>query len=334
MDHYADIIPDDFSGEIRKRLRERDGDEPDPRHLKRQRADTNTLIPEHIEGDLTTPPLPEADLERYDRERLNRGLNYIKQAANRRITPRTEVFLELAKEAYNAALDTDAPNDKSVAVVQTFDEIYNNGAFFFKDRTPEDYEQLMHYVRLRRMELRANYGDYLGQTLGDSTTRLKAEAETSGDEVKNAYLELGPPRSYVDMADELEGTSPDSLLKNVRIGCGILGMDSEHMQWVIKEWGGRNRQFHNRIREHITACHWGKVAEQVCRDIKELLTLGLERELQASYEKTLIGIRDEYFDAVDREDFEDWLPNARAIELNRAKREREAIKAARAEGKK
>ncbi len=87
------------------------------------------------------------------------------------------------------------------------------------------------------------------------------------------------------------------------------------MLWLIKEWAERNRIFHNQIRQCISDCHWGRLAEQVCRDLKELLNVAPDPDTAANYEKVLLSIQNEYFDAISREDPQHWFPNEKARKL-------------------
>ena len=104
---------------------------------------------------------------------------------------------------------------------------------------------------------------------------------------------------------------------------GVLGIDSIHMLWLIKEWAERNRTFHNQIRQHISDCHWPSLAAQVCRDLKELLNVADDRETAVKYEEVLISIRDEYFIVMARDDPQHWLPNEKARNLLQEKLARE-----------
>lgn len=73
---------------IKKRVRERDGSEDEERLMKRPRANTSTLLPPQPEGgrqDISEPPKPGDDLDRYDRARLQQGLRYVDGAAKRKI---------------------------------------------------------------------------------------------------------------------------------------------------------------------------------------------------------------------------------------------------------
>lgn len=57
---------------------------------KRTRADTSALLlPGGDEQKVEAPLKPEDDLDKYDRERLQQGLRYVKGAAKRMITPCT-----------------------------------------------------------------------------------------------------------------------------------------------------------------------------------------------------------------------------------------------------
>ena len=328
MDPYLDTIPDDCGEEIKKCVRERDGSDSEGRPTNRARADTSALLPPVGDGkEIEEPPKPEDDLDKYDRERLQKGLRYINGAAKRDITPRTQEFLRLHKDAYKAALDAGAPEKASRAVVQAMDQVYYSAPFYLKPRSSEEYEHLMHYVKLRRLELLANYGHYLGQELQEIRADLKAAATGAGSDVREAAPELGPPKTWLTIADELAGANMDDLRKHVYIACGVLGIDPDHMLWLIKEWAERNRFFHNHIRQYISDCHWGSLAKQVCRDLKELLNVAPDLDTAANYEKVLLSIQNEYFDVISRDDFQHWFPNEKARKLTEEKLARQKKRA-------
>lgn len=331
MDSYVDAIPDDGGEEIKKRVRERDGsddDEGNTAKRRRARADTTSLLPPGgDEQELEEPPKPEDSLDKYDRERLQRGLRYINTASKRKITPRTREFLRLHKDAYKVALDGSSPEEASRAVVQALDQVYHSAAFYFDPRQPEEHDRLMYYVKLRRLELLANYGDYLGQELQEIRADLKAAATSGSSEVKGAAMALGPPKTWVQIADSLAGADVKNLLQHVLVACGVLGIDSDHMEWLIQEWADRNRIFHNQIREYISNARWRRLAEQLCRDIKELVNVADDPDTAAKYEKVLVSIRDEYFDVINRQDPEYWFPNEKAKNISREKVAREMNRA-------
>jgi hypothetical protein len=207
------------------------------------------------------------------------------------------------------------------------DQVYYSAAFYLKPRSSEEHEHLMHYVKLRRLELLANYGDYLGQELQEIRADLKAAVTGAGSEVREAALELGPPKTWLTIADELAGANMGDLRKHVYVACGVLGIDPIHMLWLIKEWAERNRIFHNQIREYISECRWGRLAEQVCRDLKELLNVAPDPDTAANYEKVILSIRNEYFDVISRDDPDYWFPNEKARKLAEEKMAREEKRA-------
>ena len=328
MDPYLDTIPDDCGEEIKKRVRERDGSDSEGRPTKRARADTNALLPPGSdEQEIEEPPKPENDLDKYDRERLQKGLRYVNATVKRKITPRTQEFLKLHKDAYKAALDGPAPERASCAVVQALDRVHCSSAFYYKARSPEEHGRLMLYIKLRRLELLANYGNYLGQELQEIRADLKAAAVDASSEVQEAAMRLGPPKTWLNIASELAGADITDLRKHVDVACGVLGIDSIHMLWLIKEWAERNRIFHNQIRQYISECHWGSLADQICRDLKELLNVAPDSDTAAKYEKVLLNIQNEYFDVMSRDDPQHWLPNEKARKLIEEKLAREKKRA-------
>ena len=319
MDPYRDVIPGEDVEEVRKKVRERDcsnSEEPIP---KRARANTNAYLPQDGEDEMEKPPEPEETLELYDHDRLQRGLNHICQAARRKITPRTEEFLKLHKDAYKKALDAESTDVPTRAVVQAMDKVYYSAVFILRPQSEQEYKKYMAYTDLRQRELLFNYGDYLGQGLQEIRADLKVAATQGSYKTKQAALHLGAPNSWLDISDVLDGTNPEELDKHVYSACIVLGLDYQHMKWLIQQWGNRNRLVHIQIREKIKDCKWASVAQQISLDLKELLKLGLKEDVRKNYEKVLVRIRNKYFTVIDVDDFESWIPSTKATELSQQK---------------
>lgn len=297
-----------------------DSEEP-PR--KRGRTDTNAIVSPEDDGEEAEERLkPEDDLEKYNHVRLRKWLKYINRATKQKITPRTQEFLRLHEDAYEVALDTEVPDKASQAVVQAMDQVYASASFYLKPPSPENYQHYESYLNLRRLELMVNYDCYLGQGLQQTRAKLKEAAVDASLEVQAANAKFGPPKKWADIADELDGVNMVDLQRHVYVACGVLGIDPNHMLWLIKEWAEGNRKFHNKIREHVQDCHWHSLAKQICRDLKELLNVTDDRDTATKYEQVLLSIRDEYFDVVSRDDPEHWLPNKKARKLIKEKFER------------
>lgn len=310
MDHFIDVIPNDRGEEIRKRVRERDGSESKIYPAKRWKEDTSALLtPDGDEDEVEEPLKPEEDLDKYDRGRLLKGLKYMKAAAKQRITPRTLEFLKLHKDAYKAALNEGAPVISSRAVVQAMDQVYFSAAFYLKPRSPEGHYHLMLYVKLRRLELLANYRNYLGQELYHIRADLKAAFTGASSELNEAGKTWST--SWLAIAGELARANMSDLQEQVYFACGVLGIDPNHMKWLIEKWMDRNVS-HSQIRQNIFARRWSLIAEQLCRDLKELLNILPDLKTAENYERVLLIIRDEYFDVLNRDDPQHWILNENA----------------------
>lgn len=320
MNSLNNIVPYDKGPEIQQKIRERDESDGEERPKKRPRSDTPSLIEDDGEGsNVQTPPKPEAELISYNRERLQNGLRFLYNESKRNITPRTVEFLNMHKDAYKVALENDSPPSTSLAVVQALDRVYFSASFYFKPRSTTENDMYMCYVNLRRMELLANYGDYAGQKLQEIRANLKAAAADASDEVHHAAKALGPPQSWIQIADQLEGADMNILRTRVAVACGVLGLDPNHVEWLIKEWADRNKRYHNSIREYIKDCDWPALARQTCLDLAELPNVETDAETRGNYEKVLRSIMGEYFNVIDDEDARFWFANERAIELTKKK---------------
>ena len=62
------------------------------------------------------------------------------------------------------------------------------------------------------------------------------------------------------------------------------------------------------IRQHISDYQWGSLAQQICRDLKELLNVAPGPETAAKHEKVL----DEYFEFMSRDDPQLWISNEKS----------------------
>jgi hypothetical protein len=207
--------------------------------------------------------------------------------------------------------------------------VYSSASFYFKELPLlEDDEITIKLAKLRQLELYAEYGDYLGQTLENVRKDLKAAAKASGDdeEIRKAVAVLRGPKPWVTIADELADTNMLDLRNGVDIACYRLGIDPNHMKWLIQEWASRNRTFHNRIRDQISDCSWSSIAQKLSRDLQELSNiLPLEKERE-SYRQVLLDLKACYFNVMGDDNPDYWLPNEKATELTKVRAAKESKK--------
>lgn len=205
---------------------------PSSGHVPQSVREVNTsalLPPEGNRQDIKSLSSPEDDLDNYHRERLQQGLRHIDNAAERKITPRTQELLKIHEDACKVALGDETPDEAARVVVQALDKVYYSGTFCLKPRSTEEYDRPVLYVKLRRLKLLVNYGDYLGHELQFFPALLKVAAIGDDAEITEAAYELGPKKTWVTIADELAGTDVNDLRRHVAVACGVLGIDSEHM---------------------------------------------------------------------------------------------------------
>ena len=331
MDRFTNVIPIESSEDIRKQIAERDGEDDEEPPTKRARADTTAHLPTYL-PQIDQPPKVETDLNKYDYVRLQEGLSYVVGEMKRKITPRTAAFLEIHKDAYKIALERETSDPASLAVVQSLDRVYAVGTFYFKVASQQEQDQLDWYLRLRKLELLANYGDYMGQSLENYKADMKQKADDDDDEdekLKPASKELTESKTWTTIAEGLEGHEGPELRQHVSRACAKLGLDSTHMRWLIEQWGvKRNRPFSCcRIREHITARKWGDLATQLGRDLAELVIISKPDDNdREEYEKTMVLIRDRYLIVGDPLEPGTWLPSQYAYDLTKARYAKEAEK--------
>ena len=279
--------------------------------------------PSSGELEIHEPLQPENHLNKYDRERLQRGLRYIGGAAKRRITPRTQEFLKLQKEAYENALDGGTPGTDPRAVVQAMDKFYYSAAYYFRPRSLNEYEHLMHYVKLRRLDLMANYGNQFGQKIHESRANHKTVGAKADTDMREATLKPEPSTTYRTIANELAAVDMYDLRDRVWVACEIHAFDVIHMLSLIYDWREENRILRNKIQHYISDCRWEDLARHISRDLNDLLKVSSDPETAAKYEKILLGIRNKYFDVTNRIDPEYWVPNEKAKKLFQQKLARE-----------
>ncbi len=72
----------------------------------------------------------------------------------------------------------------------------------------------------------------IGQELQIIRADLKAAAIGGESEIRKAALELGPPKTWITIADDLADTDMVDLRISVYAACGTLGIDANHMLWT------------------------------------------------------------------------------------------------------
>ncbi|KAG8525771.1 uncharacterized protein KY384_000531 [Bacidia gigantensis] len=319
----AETIPEAFVEELKKRELERDGEDDEGRQRKRVRADTITLLePEdkHTEVEEVTVIQPEKSLDLYSHKRLQRGLRYINAEVKRDITPRTREVLKLAKDAYKIALESEELDLSACAVVQAYDRVYYSPAFYLRSDTSEDKERSQLLLQLRRWEFLANYGDYAAEDLKNFRDHLKTAAgRDQTTELWNASRALSSKKSWQEMADEI-ARDVGGLRGQVFIASDALGLDPNHMLWLISEYGQRNEMFHNNASGFIKKCHWTDLAQQLHRDLTELPHTMTDNATIENYTKVINRIMHEYFLNADvTRDPKEWFPNSKAWKLSEDK---------------
>ena len=313
MDPYIDTLPHDRGEEIKDLVAERDRSDDEPPLPESAGMDTDELFPPETDRHGPEDSLePEDDLNNYTWERLQSGLLKINQAAEEmQITPRTRTFLSLYRDAYEVALAGTCPAIASRRVVRAMDDVYHSATWYYRPRTGEEYGSMMCYIELRKLELQANYADFMGQEEGVSVVASSRPPTPLQQQQQNIS------RRLVDVDVSV-------LRKNVFLGCGILGLDPMHMRWLLQLWMERGDDDHmlcssTRLRGHILDCYWPRVAEQVCRDLKELVNImggDDDWDVAKGYERVMVGIRDMYFRVYNRDEWQHWIPNERAKGLS------------------
>lgn len=329
MDKLADI-PDEarenpeFEPLLEELRKKRERSESPEQPSKRPRADTKSLLPFGA-NDIENPIPAETDIKSYNIDRLQRGLQHINYASKRNISPRTREFLARYKTAYKDALIESTQGN--IQVVKALDGLYSSCAYYFNPLPPFKQEYFDAYIELRQFELIANYGDYLGEELQRFRADLKSNSiiDSAG---KNIWKEFCPPKTWVQIADALKDDKLSNMRQYMNEACFKMGLDPDHMSWLIEEWAVRNRKFHNRIRPDIEECRWLKVAQQLSRDLKELVNVAPSPEVASQYETVLVRVRDRYFEVVDPDNPDHWIPNAHAAAKTREKVEADKKRAA------
>ena len=319
MDIINVTIPDTVDADSKKRVAESHSEEGYP--TKRLRADTTTLIA--AKPTLYDPPYPEKDLTRYSQSRLQEGLAFVNQALKKQnITPRTKTFLSLHKNALKVALEDAEPAQSTLATVQTFESIYMSEAFYFAPRDENAQKHLDAYLKLRRLELLAQYGDYLSLELANFKARLLDAVKQDRDNInlREAHSEIAK-RKVTQLAEELSKTDINALKTGVYVACDVLGIGTQHLLTLINLWSERRTAFHNEVKQNVENCKWLAVSTNIHRDLRELTNVwpmsDYEEDPDIKCIRTSISrLRDSLFTVLDEDEPAGWLPNALAAELS------------------
>lgn len=178
-------------------------------------------------------------------------------------TPRTQVFLNLHKNAYQVALVDEVPDESCCKVVRSMDEVYCSAPFYFKTRDPAEQKFFQAYLQLRKLELLANSGDYVGQELQQIRAHLKLVSIEADDQRQATAAGLGVLETRESTTNSRTDQGMLILRQHGFVADDLLGIDLEHILWLIQEWATRNTIFHNQIRNYISGCSWSDLARQI-----------------------------------------------------------------------
>ena len=169
-------------------------------------------------------------------------------------------------------------------------------------------------LKLKRLELLANYGDYFGEQSQGLRARLnKSPDDTTYDQDHDT--DLGPPQTWLQISRESKGDRRREVRESVRTCCIILGLNTDHTRSLIEKWGERLDKMPNETRSLIERCQWYSLAKQLSRDLKELHNYMLDPDTLKVCKDVVVQLRAQYFEVIIEDDLATWLTTGKAFDL-------------------
>src|SRR5438552_3527069 len=110
-------------------------------------------------------PSPESSPCQYTPAKIKERLDYAERMGKRDLPPRSEIFLQLYKDAAENALEVvdDADRLAFCKRLHLYDRFIQENSFLCREPTPEQRELQGKLVKLKQLEYYLRYGDYLGR---------------------------------------------------------------------------------------------------------------------------------------------------------------------------
>ena len=267
-------------------------------------------------------PSPEQSPSDYTPAKVQKRLEYARHVGRRNISPRSEIFLQLYRDAAINALAVTENKDRLDYCTQLYryDKFLEANSFMGEEPTKEQKELEEKLLKLKRLEYYARYSDYWAREL----SLLKETAlmvKTENYEELQQYWTTINEKLQADKNDkdwfekELgkldRGKMPTIIA--VRSVAKELKLPTERVVWVIERYAERNLLVHFSVTELIQLGRWSKLADLLYHDAKDL-ALVIPPQMEDDIDKMsgiISSIKDKFFTVEEGdEDFpEAWRAN-------------------------
>lgn len=253
----------------------------------------------------------------------------------RRVSPRTEAFLQQYRNVAASAMNDPSLERKSVLAALT--QTLNSKVILLKEPT---LKELQGQVALKNLVIQrywANYGHYVGE----QCKRFRDSAIAK--EVEGVKLFTGDGKDWTVVQDQLEREDkkykiwkaggfrggPQAMPEHptttaIEQACLDLGLDYESTRYSIEWYSNKNASMHCMVDMHIKDCNWNSLAGQLRMDLRELPKIFGDEEHDQMHQ-VLISVRDRYFLHLGADADHTFL-SERAISLGTRREERRTKK--------
>ncbi|KAL8857717.1 MAG: hypothetical protein Q9178_005752 [Gyalolechia marmorata] len=217
----------------------------------------------------------------------------------RDITPRTECFL--VQYDKSAKLYLSKPSDIRKAVLDALHKVLHSKTILAKaqDFGIEHAAQTSHM--LQKLRYFAKYGDYASEYCLLSRSAA-SEGKTPGYEVftekkswHDVQLELNKEAAAIEAAQVKSEERPKTPMTTaIESACIALNFDHSLTRYAIAWYAERNANSHSNVINHIKACDWQAIGQQLFRHLHEIPRVLGEKD-QVMMRRTLEFIKDRYF---------------------------------------
>jgi len=253
---------------------------------------------------------------------------------SRKVTPRTEAFLQQYQEIANAAL-----NDPTLAkrsVLAEFTKTLRSKVILQKDASLRDIQGQVILKKLVVMRYLADYGDYLSE-------QCKRFRDAAAEEKIDGYEHFtGDGKSWTTVQNNLNNEEKlynlwkkrvqfvvgsidrhplpdDPTTQAIHRACIALDLDYENTRYSIERYADRNQTMHCMVGVWIKDSNWTALGAQLQKDLRDLPNVMGGQE-QSQMRLVLESISERYFDRLGPKCIPSELAESLQLEQNRKRR--------------
>ncbi len=221
-------------------------------------------------------PSPEKSPADYSHSKVEERLEYVHRAEERNLTPRSQMFLQLYKEAADNALQVVDEDVRACYYTRLYryDQFIQQNFWLCKEPTEQHKELEQKLLELKRLEYYARYGDHLTSELAEVKETARALRIESHEELQDYWTKINEKMRDEKLILERDGVQTDHrsvpTLLAVWHVANTVNLPRERVIWVIEQYAQRSLLSHYTITQLMQTGDWSALAILLYNDAKDL----------------------------------------------------------------